>query len=371
MEIKHVRRNAWEASTSRGNNLEGLKDKLKRVKVEVKNWNEEVVSSTKNRKQQLLAEIKELDWQDDDEILSEDMRVKRMDLLSQLRSLKEKDIAMLKQKARVEWLKSGDTNSKFYHSRLRWRTTKNDIMGLRINGVWCEEVPRVKCQVKEYFESRFGVNLLSLVNLDGVGFKSILAADNALLCDNISEVEVLEAVSQCGSSKCPGPDGFNFAFVKNYWEVIGKDFVLAIRNFQSTGFISRGCNASFITLIAKKNSLSNLNEFRPISLVGCVYKILSKIMANRLKKILPSIIDVNQSAFLSGRGLLDNILVANETVDYLKKEKKSGVIVKVDFEKAYDSVDWKFLYYMLGRLGFNCKWIKWLKHVWNRPQYRY
>ena len=126
MEIKHVRRNAWEASTSRGNNLEGLKDKLKRVKVEVKNWNEEVVSSTKNRKQQLLAEIKELDWQDDDEILSEDMRVKRMDLLSQLRSLKEKDIAMLKQKARVEWLKSGDTNSKFYHSRLRWRTTKND-----------------------------------------------------------------------------------------------------------------------------------------------------------------------------------------------------------------------------------------------------
>jgi len=111
-------------------------------------------------------------------------------------------------------------------------------------------------------------------------------------------------------------------------------------------------------LIAKKDNPSNLNEFRPISLVGCVYKILSKIMANRLKKVLPSIIDVNQSTFLSGRGLLDSILVANETVDYLKKEKKSGVIVKVDFEKAYDSVDWKFLYYMLGRLGFNCKWIK-------------
>ena len=117
-----VVRNAWEASTSRGNNLEGLKDKLKRLKVEVKHWNKEVVSSTNNRKQQLLAEIEELDRQDDDEILSEDMRVKRMDLLSQLRSLEEKDIAMLKQNARVEWLKSGNTNSKFYHSRLRWRT---------------------------------------------------------------------------------------------------------------------------------------------------------------------------------------------------------------------------------------------------------
>jgi len=147
----------------------------------------------------------------------------------------------------------------------------------------------------------------------------------------------------------------------NNWEVIGKDVVRAILYFQSTGFIPRGCNASFITLVPKKDNPSDLNEFRPISLVGCVYKILSKILANRLKKVLPSVIHENQSAFLGGRGMLDSILVANETVDYLKKEKKSGVLVKVDFEKAYDSVNWKFLYYMLGRLGFNVKWINWIK----------
>jgi len=172
---------------------------------------------------------------------------------------------------------------------------------------------------------------------------------------------MLEAVSQCDSSKCPGPGVFNFFFLKNNWEVIGKDVVKAILYFQSTGFIPRGCNASFITLVPKKDNPSDLNEFRPISLVGCVYKILSKILANRLKKVLPSVIDVNQSAFLGGRGMLDSILVANETVGYLKKEKKSGVLVKVDFEKAYDSVNWKFLYYMLGRLGFKVKWINWIK----------
>jgi len=152
-------------------------------------------------------------------------------------------------------------------------------------------------------------------------------------------LEVLDAVSQCGSSKCPGQDGFNFFFIKNNWEVIGKDIVRAIQNFQSTWFIPRGCNASFITLLPKKDNSSDLNEFRPISLVGCVYKILSKILANRFKKVLPSVIDINQSAFLGGRGLLDSISVANETVDYLKKEKKSEVLVKVGFEKAYDSVD--------------------------------
>jgi len=196
------------------------------------------------------------------------------------------------------------------------------------------------------------------LNLDGVSFKNISRADNEALCSNISETEILEAVSQCGNSKSPGLDGFNFFFIKSNWDVVGQDIIRAILRFQDTSFIPRGCNASFIALVSKKDNPSNLNEFRPILLVGCVYKILSKVLANRLKKVLPSFIDLNQSAFLGGRGLLDSILVANETVDYLKKENKSGVFVKVDFEKAYDSVDWKYLYYMMGRLGFNYKWIR-------------
>jgi len=130
--------------------MKEVKEKLKWVKIEVKQWNKEVVCNTKSRKQQLLVEIENLDQQDDDENLSEDMRVKRVEMLSQLRSLEEKEIATLKQKARVGWLKSGDTNSKFYHCRLRWRTTKNDIVGLRINGVWCEDVSYVKGQVMGY-----------------------------------------------------------------------------------------------------------------------------------------------------------------------------------------------------------------------------
>jgi len=112
-----------------------------------------------------------------------------------------------------------------------------------------------------------------------------------------------------------------------------------VSRYRFYGFIPRGCNASFIALVLKKDNPSNLNEFRPISLVGCVYKILSKVLTNRLKKVLSSVRDLNQSTFLGGRGLLASILVTNEMVDYLKKEKKSGVFVKVDFEKAYDSVD--------------------------------
>jgi len=80
-----------------------------------------------------------------------------------------------------------------------------------------------------------------------------------------------------------------------------------------------------------------------------------------MKKVLPNIIDASQSAFITGRGLLDNVLVANEVVEEIKRRKRSRVIVKVDFEKAYDFVSWEFLYYMMSRVGFYNKWIMWMK----------
>jgi len=89
------------------------------------------------------------------------------------------------------------------------------------------------------------------------------------------------------------------------------------------------------------------NHLRPISLVGCMYKIISKALSLRLKKMIGKVIDVRQSAFLEGRGLLDSVLVANEVLEEYKRKRKSCVFFKVDYEKTYDSVSWEFLYYML------------------------
>ena len=104
-----------------------------------------------------------------------------------------------------------------------------------------------------------------------------------------------------------------------------------------------------------------MDDCRPISLVGCMHKIISKILANRLKSMLPKIIDCSQSAFIKGRGLLDSIMVANEVVEECRLKKKRLAIVKVDYEKAYDLVSWDFLYYMLSRLGFCARWVGWIK----------
>jgi len=108
--------------------------------------------------------------------------------------------------------------------------------------------------------------------------------------------------------------------------------------FHDLGAIPTGCNASFIALVPKVRDPLQLDQNRPISLVGAIYKIIAKVLSCRIKKVLPSVIDENQSAFLKDKGLLDSVLVANEVVEELKRGKMSELCFKVDYEKAYDLV---------------------------------
>ena len=156
----------------------------------------------------------------------------------------------------------------------------------------------------------------------------------------------------CDSSKSPGPDGFNMGFIKFTWDFIKVDMMAAVKDFEFFGKWPRGSNASLICLIPKNENPQQLEQFKPISLVGCLYKIISKALSLRMKKVISKLIDVKQSAFLEGRGLLDSVLVANEVLDEMKRRKKKCVFFKEDFEKAYDSVRWEFIYYMLEKGGF-------------------
>lgn len=124
-------------------------------------------------------------------------------------------------------------------------------------------------------------------------------------------------------------------------------------------------------LFQKRQDPLNVDDCRPISLVSCIHKIISKILANRLKSMLPKIIDCSQSAFIKGKGLLDSIMVANEVVEECRLKKKRLAIVKVDYEKVYDLVSQDFLYYMLFRLGFCASGLGGLKNAWNHRLYRY
>ena len=137
----------------------------------------------------------------------------------------------------------------------------------------------------------------------------------------------------------PGPDGMNALFYQKYWHVVGNDVIAAVLDFLNSGIMIPDINYTHIVLIPKVKSPERIFDFRPISLCNAIYKIISKAMANRLKQILPQLIAPFQSAFVPGRLIIDNILVAYETLHAMhcmRTGKKGSLAMKLDISKAYD-----------------------------------
>jgi len=351
----------WTSYSAKGNALMVIKDKLKWLKGDLKTWNRDVFGNIETSKKMILQELEALDCQVYNGVWLESERLKRIDLVSRLKETNRKMDSLLHQKARASWFKYGDSCTKFYHSSLRWRRLRNDVKDVEVGGQWCEEPCTVRAEAKKLFENRFKATKDFGVRLDAVEFMSLTQEDNLSLIAEFFEKEVKDAVWQCEGSKSLGPDGFNFNFIKKSWEFIKEEFVAALVLFHETGTILRGCNASFIALVPKVRDPVMLEQYRAISLVGTMYKIISKVLAGRMKNVLPSIIDESQSAFIKERGILDSVIMANEAVEDLRRNGRSGLCLKVDFEKAYDSVRWDFLYDMLQRMSFHSKWISWIR----------
>lgn len=126
------------------------------------------------------------------------------------------------------------------------------------------------------------------------------------------------------------------------------------------GALSPGCNSSFIFLVPKTKDPLKMNDYRPISLIGCLYKIVSKLLASRLKQVVGATIGVSQSAYVAGRNILDEPLIVNEVCSWAKKLKKQILLFKDDFNKAFDSINWNYINSTLDQMGFGMKWRSWI-----------
>lgn len=118
----------------------------------------------------------------------------------------------------------------------------------------------------------------------------------------------------------------------------------------------KGCNASFLTMILKVRDLKTLKDFRPISLIGCQYKIIGKLLANRLVEFIHSVVSLEQSVFIKGRQILDGPFLLNEMVAWSKASGNHMMLLKVDFEKSYDSLSWDYLWKIMSIMGFGSMW---------------
>lgn len=138
---------------------------------------------------------------------------------------------------------------------------------------------------------------------------------NSLLTSHFTIEEIKAALKSLGKGKAPGPDGFTIEFFQMYWDLVKVDFQRLFEQFFENGRLNACTQENFICLIQKKEDVVQVNDFRPISLTTSVYKIIAKVLVERLKKVMPSIIAPTQSAFIEGRQILDPILIANAVVE--------------------------------------------------------
>ena len=135
----------------------------------------------------------------------------------------------------------------------------------------------------------------------------------------------------------------------------------AVNQFHGRHELERSLKVTYVALIPKKPGAVELRDFRPISLIGGVYKVFAKLLAERMKKVISKLVNRHPMAFIQGRQILDAALVASECVDSSIKSKTPGIMCKLDIEKAYDHVNWKFLLNILKQIGFGEKWLKWIE----------
>lgn len=220
-----------------------------------------------------------------------------------------------------------------------------------------EEVGRIAVA---FFRNLFASSNPPLITQALQDFQARVTDDmNSILRADYTAEEVSSALSQMHPIKAPGPDGMCPMFFQSYWHIVGPSVTEIVLGILRGNPIPLHLNRTFITLILKKTTTETMADFRPISLCNVVYKLVSKVLANRLKIFLDKIVSVNQSAFTPGRLITDNILVAFELFHHMKKLKsrEGCMAMKLDMSKAYDRVEWDFLDAIMVRFGFDTGWV--------------
>jgi hypothetical protein len=189
-------------------------------------------------------------------------------------------------------------------------------------------------------------------------------------CENqITMQELGNALKELKNEKSPGSDGFTTDFYKFFWINIKKTVLESINYAENVGNLSIDQRRGIINLIPKKNKDPRLlKNWRPISLLNTDYKIITKVLASRIKKVLPSVINSDQVVYLKNRFIGQNIRTIMDIMDYTKLMDKDGIIAFLDFEKAFDTIQWEVIYDALKMFNLGPNFIKWVHTIYNETE---
>ncbi|GJS85444.1 RNA-directed DNA polymerase, eukaryota [Tanacetum coccineum] len=307
-----------------------FKKKLQALKKVIRLWIGNYKRNQMNRTTEIKIKLKDIDKLLDQLGANDDLLSVRSELLKQYHDIHSVETRESIQKAKIKWAVEGDENSKFFHGMINRKRANLAVKGVMIDGEWVDDPSKVKDEFRDYFASRFcdpgirhGVINFNFPNRLNIDQSGELEAP-------ISRDEIRRAVWDCGENKSPGPDGFTFEFFRKFWNIVGPDLCLAVEWFFHHASFPVGCNSSFIALIPKTLNPKSVGEYRPISLIGSIYKIVTKILANRLSTVIADIISNVQTTFLPNRQILDGPFIINELLARCHYKNHSAKGIKID-----------------------------------------
>ncbi|KAK3227785.1 hypothetical protein Dsin_007647 [Dipteronia sinensis] len=298
----------WKNCAVRGTKGFVLFSKMKASKLRINNWFKSGKMNTV-KTEDIEAQLGSIDKKIVQKGWTDRNRIDRTKLLEELWNSLRREEQMWHQKSRINWLKEGDRNTKFFHCMANNGRRKVNALGdMSFGGVVCSDSVSIRRCVFSFFQNHFKKE----------------EEESLALETEFSSEEVWIALSSCDGNKAPGPKGLNMNFIKANWGVIQHDFMNFINEFYRDGSIVKEVNQSFIALIPKVGKPNLMTDFRPISLVGAMYKILVKVLAIRIKKVMNSVIGASQMAFVNNRQIVDSFVIAEEIIHKWKGDKEGG-----------------------------------------------
>ena len=278
-------------------------------------------------------------------------------------------------RSRARWMEYGEKNNKYFLGLEKRNREKKNINCLKnAQGILINEKNNVLKELVHYYETLYRNNELFNESqcYDFVKMTSCPTINEAqkLHCDSpITENECLKAICQLANSKSPGPDGFSVEFYKCFWDDLKHPFMECLKYSINKDQLCKSQYEGVITLLPKpgKDLLLACN-YRPITLLNCDYKIIAKVINNRLWPLLPFLVSQDQSGFIKGRNIGDNIRLMFDIIDYANCKNVPSAVLSVDLQKAFDSLNWSFIFAMLRIYGFGDFLIGLIKMIYKEPK---
>jgi len=291
------------------------------------------------------------------------------DIKQRLKSMEDEIIRGQIIRSKVQWYEEGERSTKYFLGLEKQRSIKKHVQKLELpNGRITTEAGEILKTAAEFYKQLYK----SEVNNRDMTYDSVFSQVKSLdefdknSCDGvITNEECKNVVKNLKNNKTPGNDGISSEFYQYFWPQIG-DCVVDSFNFAYTkGILSQSQRQAIITLIDKGKDRNFIENWRPISILNTDYKIASKVLALRLQDKIPKLVGISQTGYVKGRFINDSMRTLCDIIEYCKLTDTKGLLMMVDFKKAFDSLDWNFIFKTLEKMNFGSSFINWVKLFYN------